>query len=133
MERTETVGNVKVLCRFRPLNEKEKEMSNNTCASFSPDSKTVSIRNTETSNTPLRFNFDYVFPPYASQVDVYTISAKPIVEAVMQGFNGTVFAYGQTSSGKTFTMTGPDIENVEMMGIIPRMVNTVFSTIINSD
>ena len=51
----------------------------------------------------------------------------------MQGFNGTVFAYGQTSSGKTFTMTGPDIENLEMMGIIPRMVNTVFSNIMNSD
>ena len=79
MEREEATGNVKVLCRFRPLNEKEKGMSNNICASFSPDNRTVSIQNSESSNGPLRFNFDYVFTPDASQVDVYTISAKPIV------------------------------------------------------
>jgi len=45
---------------------------------------------------------------------------------VLEGFNGTVLAYGQTSSGKTFTMQGPDIEDSEMQGIIPRMVKTVF-------
>jgi kinesin family protein 5 len=73
-----------------------------------------------------------VFPPTASQEEVFEIAAKPIVESVLQGFNGTVFAYGQTSSGKTFTMTGPDIDDPELMGIIPRMVGTVFSDIGNS-
>jgi kinesin family protein 5 len=48
---------------------------------------------------------------------------------VLEGFNGTIFAYGQTSSGKTHTMQGPDIENLEMQGIIPRMVRTVFNQI----
>ena len=52
-----------------------------------------------------------------------------IVESVLEGFNGTIFAYGQTSSGKTFTMTGPDIEDEEMQGLIPRMVNHVFQRI----
>ncbi len=47
----------------------------------------------------------------------------------MEGFNGTIFAYGQTSSGKTHTMQGPDIENIEQQGIIPRMVRTVFTRI----
>ena len=47
----------------------------------------------------------------------------------MEGFNGTIFAYGQTSSGKTHTMQGPDIEDMEMQGIIPRMVRTVFNRI----
>jgi kinesin family protein 5 len=47
----------------------------------------------------------------------------------LEGFNGTIFAYGQTSSGKTHTMQGPDIEDMEMQGIIPRMVRTVFNRI----
>ena len=47
----------------------------------------------------------------------------------MDGYNGTIFAYGQTSSGKTFTMTGPDVSDVENQGIIPRMVRTIFNRI----
>jgi kinesin family protein 5 len=53
---------------------------------------------------------------------VYEEAGLAIVESVLEGFNGTVLAYGQTSSGKTFTMTGPDIEDAEMSGVIPRMV-----------
>lgn len=53
-------------------------------------------------------------------------AVKPIIESVLDGFNGTILAYGQTSSGKTFTMQGPDIEDSELQGIIPRMVKTVF-------
>mmetsp|Transcript_1637 Transcript_1637/g.173 ORF Transcript_1637/g.173 Transcript_1637/m.173 type:complete len:82 (+) Transcript_1637:230-475(+) len=51
----------------------------------------------------------------------------------MEGFNGTVFAYGQTSSGKTFTMTGASIDDMEFRGIIPRMVSTCFETIEETD
>jgi kinesin family member 5 len=57
------------------------------------------------------------------------MAAKPIIDSVLEGFNGTIFAYGQTSSGKTHTMTGPQIDNIEMQGIIPRMVRTVFNRI----
>lgn len=56
----------------------------------------------------------------------------PIIESVLDGFNGTVLAYGQTASGKTFTMQGADIEDEELKGIIPRMVKTVFDVIENS-
>lgn len=52
---------------------------------------------------------------------------------MLDGFNGTIFAYGQTSSGKTHTMQGPNIEDIEMQGIIPRMVRTVFNRIENAD
>ena len=48
---------------------------------------------------------------------------------VLEGFNGTIFAYGQTSSGKTHTMQGPNIVDLEMQGIVPRMVRTVFNRI----
>lgn len=65
----------------------------------------------------------------STQKQVYDVAAKPIIDSVLEGFNGTIFAYGQTSSGKTHTMTGSSIENVELQGIIPRMVRTVFNRI----
>jgi len=57
------------------------------------------------------------------------VAARPIIDSVLEGFNGTIFAYGQTSSGKTHTMQGPNIDDVELQGIIPRMVRTVFNRI----
>lgn len=50
--------------------------------------------------------FDKVFKPNASQEKVYNEAAKSIVSDVLAGYNGTIFAYGQTSSGKTHTMEG---------------------------
>lgn len=49
------------------------------------------------------------------------------MQSVLEGYNGTVFAYGQTSSGKTHTMQGPSINDPVTRGVIPRMVTTVFS------
>lgn len=53
----------------------------------------------------------------------------PVVDSVLNGYNGTILAYGQTSSGKTHTMLGEDIENLEQRGIIPRMVAGFFDQI----
>ncbi|CAG9323807.1 unnamed protein product [Blepharisma stoltei] len=128
MEEEEAPGSVKVICRFRPLNDKEKQMNEGVSINFLEDNKTVIVK----SDPTLRFTYDYVFTPFSLQQQVYDASASPIVDAVMQGFNGTVFAYGQTSSGKTFTMTGPDLFDPNMMGIIPRMIGDVFSKIQNS-
>lgn len=58
----------------------------------------------------------------STQEDVYTYSAKPVVDGVLEGFNGTVFAYGQTASGKTHTMEGSSLDGDHEAGIIPRMV-----------
>lgn len=63
------------------------------------------------------------------QHQIFDEAGQEIIESVLEGFNGTVLAYGQTSSGKTFTMTGPDIEDREMSGVIPRMVKYVFGKI----
>ena len=49
----------------------------------------------------------------STQKEVYDVAAKPIIDSVLEGFNGTIFAYGQTSSGKTHTMQGPSIEDIE--------------------
>lgn len=52
------------------------------------------------------FAFDRVFGTTSKQVDVYKVVAAPLVEEVLAGYNCTVFAYGQTGTGKTFTMEG---------------------------
>jgi kinesin family protein 5 len=114
------------------MNEREKSISMVSIADF-PDNRTVLVNSSDSPGVPVRFTYDYVFKPGSAQALVYEQAAKNIVESVMQGFNGTVFAYGQTSSGKTFTMTGPDIDDFEMQGIIPRMVHTVFEDISSTD
>lgn len=57
------------------------------------DSKNVALSAND-SQQPLYFAYDHVFLPQTTQKEVYEISAKPVLEAVMQGFNGTIFAYG---------------------------------------
>ena len=124
----ESTSLINVICRFRPLNQREVEISPLSCASF-PSSTSVII--TPQEQAPLTFTFDRVFSPSSTQEEIYEFSGRPIVESVMQGFNGTVFAYGQTASGKTFTMTGDQGDPVKM-GITPRMVTTVFDIIDNA-
>ncbi|XP_034232396.1 centromere-associated protein E isoform X5 [Thrips palmi] len=72
--------------------------------------------------------FDHVFGPESSNTEVFEVLVKPIVESAVKGFNGTIFAYGQTASGKTYTMMGDQYEP----GIIPQAVNLIFNTIENS-
>lgn len=76
--------------------------------------------------------FDRVFKPNATQEKVYNESAKTIVKDVLGGYNGTIFAYGQTSSGKTHTMEGV-LGDTQLQGIIPRIVNDIFNYIYSMD
>ncbi|XP_061749555.1 kinesin heavy chain-like [Nerophis ophidion] len=69
--------------------------------------------------------FDQVFPTNATQEQVYNTCAKQIVKDVLGGYNGTIFAYGQTSSGKTHTMEGK-LHDPQGMGIIPRIAEDIF-------
>ena len=64
----------------------------------------------------------------SSQEDVYDSCARNIVTKTLEGFNGTIMAYGQTGAGKTFTMTG-HTENYKLRGIIPRAISQVFQEI----
>ena len=67
-----------------------------------------------------------------TQQEIYDYSSKELVESVLEGFNATIFAYGQTSSGKTYTMEG-DLDNPEKEGIVPRMIRHVFHNILISN
>ncbi|VDO66860.1 unnamed protein product, partial [Heligmosomoides polygyrus] len=78
------------------------------------------------------FVYDKVFKPNTTQEQVYMGAAYHIVQDVLSGYNGTVFAYGQTSSGKTHTMEGV-IGDQTMQGIIPRIVQDIFNHIYTMD
>ncbi|CAI5465510.1 unnamed protein product [Closterium sp. Yama58-4] len=81
------------------------------------------------------FNFDRVFGPTSKQQHLYKLAIAPIVEEVLEGFNCTIFAYGQTGTGKTFTMQG-DVTRAgenghlpEGAGVIPRSIKHIFDTL----
>ncbi len=65
------------------------------------------------------FTFDGAFGIDSQQENIYKNTAFHIVESVLEGYNGTIFAYGQTGTGKTFTMEGRE-NPPELQGIIPR-------------
>ena len=112
----EAGGNVKVFCRFRPLNPRELATTENElCVQFKNETTcaVMGINSRTGQSEPINYTFDYTFNPSCMQKDVYDISVLPIIESVLEGFNGTILAYGQTSSGKTHTMLGPDIDNEE--------------------
>lgn len=72
------------------------------------------------------FLFDYVFSAHAPQDSVYERLARPVVADVMRGYNGTIFAYGQTGTGKTYTMGILESVRDEHAGIIPRALAQLF-------
>ncbi|KAF2070630.1 hypothetical protein CYY_008054 [Polysphondylium violaceum] len=119
------MSSIRVVCRFRPQNK--NELAQGGCSVITVnDNQTVNINGAESNHT---FTFDSVYTDKWSQKQVYDDAAKPVIEDIMQGYNGTIFVYGQTSSGKTHTMQGPSIDDPELKGVIPRMINTVFDCI----
>ena len=117
---------VKVAIRVRPMNKHEMEQNSKLCVEVDKVNNTVSVFNNK--GNAKTFQFDYVFPMDASQREIYDTVAFPIVDSIFQGYNGTVFAYGQTGCGKTFTMMGI-IDNPDLKGIIPNAFSHIFGFI----
>ncbi|XP_062386741.1 kinesin-1 heavy chain isoform X4 [Sardina pilchardus] len=115
---------IKVMCRFRPLNKSEVARGDKYIAKF-PGEETVVL-----GGRP--FMFDRVLQSNTTQEQVYNACAQKIVKDVLDGYNGTIFAYGQTSSGKTHTMEG-NLHDTDCMGIIPRIVQDIFNYIYSMD
>ena len=123
-------ANVNVICRFRPMNDLERTSGNEQVCDFtSPTSLTF---HSSREKNVYRFNFDRIFPPSSTQQDIYDFGVKGIIDSVLDGYNGTVLAYGQTSSGKTYTMQG-EMDEERTQGIIPRMINHVFKHIYKNE
>jgi len=123
-------ANVNVICRFRPMNDLERTSGNEQiCDYTSPTSLTF---HSSREKNVYRFNFDRIFPPSSTQNDIYDFGVKGIIDSVLDGYNGTVLAYGQTSSGKTYTMQG-EMDEERKQGIIPRMISHVFKHIYKNE
>uniref|UniRef100_A0AAV2JMV0 Kinesin-like protein n=1 Tax=Knipowitschia caucasica TaxID=637954 RepID=A0AAV2JMV0_KNICA len=116
--------NIKVVCRFRPLNSAEKARGDKYIPKFKGDDCVLM------GGKP--FYFDRVFQSNTTQEQFYNNVAQQIVKDVLEGYNGTIFAYGQTSSGKTHSMEGK-LHDPDMMGIIPRIVQDIFNHIYSMD
>merc|ERR1719160_610242 len=69
-----------------------------------------------------RYAFDQAFGPQVCTQEIFTYTTKPLISAVMQAYNATVFAYGATGAGKTFTMVG----NPSEPGVMLRTVAALF-------
>ncbi|XP_031287638.1 kinesin-like protein KIN-14B isoform X1 [Pistacia vera] len=95
-------GNIKVFCRTRPLFEDE----GHSVVEF-PDDCTIRVntRDDSISNPKKDFEFDRVYGPHVGQAELFS-DVQPLVQSALDGFNVSIFAYGQTHSGKTHTMEG---------------------------
>ncbi|KAL5716224.1 hypothetical protein ACHQM5_017945 [Ranunculus cassubicifolius] len=119
----ELKGNIRVFCRCRPLNKDEVDGGSSMTLDFeSAKDGELAVKANGTSKKV--FKFDSVFGPQADQVDVFEDTA-PFATSVLDGFNVCIFAYGQTGTGKTFTMEGTE----DARGVNYRTLEELFRVI----
>ncbi|CAL5044784.1 unnamed protein product [Urochloa decumbens] len=120
---------VRVAVRLRPRNAEElaADADFGDCVELQPELKRLKLRkNNWESDT---FEFDEVLTEFSSQKRVYEVVAKPVVESVMEGYNGTVMAYGQTGTGKTFTLGRLGEEDTAARGIMVRAMEDILADV----
>jgi kinesin family member 15 len=110
---------------------------------FNPNGESLSVPKIANVGNDINFTFDQVCDSEVTQEKMYQHVAYETVKKLMEGYNGTIFAYGQSGSGKTYTMLGPDevvtaIKSGEkiipheirmMYGVIPRAITHMFELI----
>ncbi|XP_011069997.1 kinesin-like protein KIN-UB isoform X1 [Sesamum indicum] len=120
---------VRVAVRLRPRNAEEMVADADfaDCVESQPELKRLKLRkNNWDSDT---YEFDEVLTEFASQKRVYEVVAKPVVESVLEGYNGTVMAYGQTGTGKTYTLGRLGEEDAADRGIMLRAMEDILAEV----
>ncbi|KAB5565239.1 hypothetical protein DKX38_005293 [Salix brachista] len=117
-------GNIRVFCRIRPITFGEN--SGHLRPVVASDSNKVVLKLMDSKSKS--YTFDKVLHPDSSQDEVFT-EAEPIIKSVLDGYNACIFAYGQTGTGKTFTMEGDG----DTPGIVPRAMEALFKQAVDSD
>ncbi|KAL8205915.1 hypothetical protein R6Q57_009466 [Mikania cordata] len=116
----ELKGNIRVFCRCRPLNNDEIAKGSTSIVEFdSAHENELKISGSDSSKK--QFKFDHIFRPEDNQEAVFA-ETSPLVVSVLDGFNVCIFAYGQTGTGKTFTMEG----TAENRGVNYRTLEELF-------
>ncbi|XP_031249716.1 kinesin-like protein KIN-14T isoform X1 [Pistacia vera] len=117
-------GNIRVFCRVRPIRVEENYGCLRPVVAL--DSNNVLLRLHD--NKSKSYSFDKVFHPGSSQDEVFS-EIEPVVKSVLDGYNACIFAYGQTGTGKTFTMEG----NPDSPGVVPRTIEALFKQVVESN
>jgi kinesin family protein C2/C3 len=117
----EIQGNIRVICRVRPVLEVERRSGEGVdVTEFPPSGEELIVQRDVQSKT--RFEFDRVFAQFSEQDQVFE-SVGPLCVSALDGYNVCIFAYGQTGSGKTFTMEG----SADKPGVSPRAIGQLFA------
>ncbi|KAF8041147.1 hypothetical protein BT93_B3157 [Corymbia citriodora subsp. variegata] len=117
-------GNIRVFCRVRPMNVTEH--IGRARPVVATDSSNVLLKVACGNNKS--YSFDKVFHPSSSQGEVFS-EVEPVIKSALDGYNACIFAYGQTGTGKTFSMEGtPDFP-----GIVPRSIEALFKHALESN
>jgi len=123
---------VRVVVRCRPLNDKENRDGRTRIVEMEKRQGQITLHNKQadagSKEPPKAFTFDAVFDWESTQREVYENTAASIVNSTLEGYNGTVFAYGQTGTGKTHTMEGYSADPSQQ-GIIPQAFDHIFKAI----
>ncbi|OMO80965.1 Armadillo [Corchorus olitorius] len=122
-------GRVRVAVRLRPRNAEESVADADfaDCVELQPELKRLKLRKNNWDTDT--YEFDEVLTEFASQKRVYEVVAKPVVESVLDGYNGTVMAYGQTGTGKTYTLGRLGEEDTAYRGIMVRAMEDILAEI----
>ena len=117
--------NITCYVRCRPLKQSELDLGAN-CLDISKDQKTITLNNSDSVYT-----YDKIFPAETDQKTIFTEVGLPLVKKFLSGYNSTIFAYGQTGTGKTHTIIGPleslFEDNNDNFGLIPNILNFLFN------
>ncbi|KAG0331305.1 hypothetical protein BG000_011034 [Podila horticola] len=125
---TSKTENVTVTVRIRPFSNSELKVAGGVTQVWEVNDGSNIVYNDDYAVNTRRAAVDYAYDHALTGSDnelIYNTSVKNLVQSAMEGYNGTVFAYGQTSSGKTYTMSGTETQP----GITPRAVEDVFKYI----
>ncbi|NP_001333655.1 125 kDa kinesin-related protein isoform X1 [Zea mays] len=122
--------NVQVMLRCRPLSEEEQRVNAQSAISCNESKREVTVLHSLFKQADKTFTFDKVFGPQSQQRSIYNHAVAPLVTEVLEGYNCTVFVFGQTGTGKTYTMEGEMRQKVSELpdtaGVIPRAVCHIF-------
>ncbi|EGR28879.1 kinesin motor domain protein [Ichthyophthirius multifiliis] len=123
-------GNVKTYVRFRPNNQAEVDLNMNGLGYNAIE--IINSQSVKIVNDTQVYMLDKIFPFESTQENIYQEIAVQVVNDVLIGYNGTIFAYGVSGSGKSFTMFG-NIDDQKQQGIIPRMCDQLFDYVNNDE
>ncbi|CAJ2650553.1 kinesin-like protein KIN-UA isoform X2 [Trifolium pratense] len=128
-DHTTVPGRVRVAVRLRPRNAEESVADADfaDCVELQPELKRLKLRKNNWDGET--YEFDEVLTEFASQKRVYEVVARPVVESVLDGYNGTIMAYGQTGTGKTYTLGRLGEEDTAARGIMVRAMEDIFANV----